>query len=169
MFSYLMVSCNLISFGDLYFFLAVDSTFSVVEDRPARHITDSGLSVLLTEDDTRWCTDCYIYLIVNMIEDKRIYVTAEASSANKSLIQTIDNFLLVNESDMQCRSFSIGSSEVDTLFSVTNFQGCADFFLAKRTEPSSMQSSSVVMTTKESSPAKQVLIAKAVDRDYWGA
>ena len=95
----------------------------MVEDRPARHITDSGLSVILTSDDTRWCVDCYVYLIVNMIEDKRIYVTSEAFSANKSLIDTIDNFFLVNENDIQCSSFSIGSSEVDTLFSVTNFQG----------------------------------------------
>ena len=115
-----MVSLFLISSGDL-FFLAVDSKFSVVEDRPAKHITDSGLSVLLTSDDTRWCVKCNVYLIVNMIEDKRLYVTSEASSANKSLFETIDNFLLVNESDIQCRSFSIGSSEVDTLFSVTNF------------------------------------------------
>ena len=71
----------------------------MIEDRPARHITDAGLSVLLTSDNTRWCVDCYVYLIVNMIEDKRIYVTSEATSANKSLIQTIDNFLLVNEAD----------------------------------------------------------------------
>ena len=121
----------------------------MIEDRPARHITDAGLSVLLTSDNTRWCVDCYVYLIVNMIEDKRIYVMSEATSANKSLIQTINNYLLVNEADIQCRSFSIGSSEVDTLFSVTNFQGVADLFLAKRTEPSSVQSSSVVMVTKE--------------------
>ena len=82
-----------------YGLLLVDSKYSVIEDRPARHITDSGLSVLLTSDNTRWCVDCYVYLIVNMIEDKRIYVTSEATSANKSLIQTIDNYLLVNEAD----------------------------------------------------------------------
>ena len=141
----------------------------MIEDRPARHITDAGLSVLLTSDNTRWCVDCYVYLIVNMIDDKRIYVTSEATSSNKSLIQTIDNYLLVNEADIQCRSFSIGSSEVDTLFSVTNFQGVADLFLAKRTEPSNTQSSSVVMVTKETEQAKQVLIAKATDREYWSA
>ena len=141
----------------------------MIEDRPARHITDAGLSVLLTSDNTRWCVDCYVYLIVNMIEDKRLYVTSEATSANKSLIQTIDNYLLVNEADTQCRSFSIGSSEVDTLFSVTNFQGVADLFLAKRTEPSNIDSSSVVMVTKENEQAKQVLIAKATDREYWSA
>ena len=70
----------------IYALLLVDSKYSVIEDRPARHITDSGLSVLLTSEDTRWCVDCYVYLIVNMIEDKRIYVTSEATSANKVLI-----------------------------------------------------------------------------------
>lgn len=58
----------------------------MIEDRPARHITDSGLSILMTKDDTRWCVNCYIYLIVNMIEDRRIYVKAEAFTGNKSII-----------------------------------------------------------------------------------
>jgi len=141
----------------------------VIEDRPARHITDSGLSVMLTKDDTRWCVDCYIYLIVNMIEDRRIYVTAEATTGNKSIIEKIDNYLLANEGKIECKSYSIGSTESDTLFSVTNFQGDADFFLAKRTKPSSISSSSVVLVTKESAQAKQVLIVNAADREYWSA
>ena len=88
----------------------------MIEDRPANHITNAGLSVLLTSKDTRWCVNCYIYLIVNMIEDRRIYVTSEALTGNKSIISEIDNHLLVNEGDFECKSYSIGSSTFDTFF-----------------------------------------------------
>ena len=77
--------------------------------------------------------DCYIYLLVHLIEDKRIYVTAVATTTNKSIIGDIGNYMLANEGDIECKSYSIGSSTFDTLFKVTNFQGDADFFLAKRT------------------------------------
>jgi hypothetical protein len=58
----------------------------VVEDRPASHITDDGLSVLMTDKDIRWCTECYVYLIVNMVEDRRVYVTATATTSNSGIL-----------------------------------------------------------------------------------
>ena len=97
-------------------YLSHDRKFSVVEDRPARHVTDEGLSVLLTKTDTRWCVNCYVYVIVTMIEDKRIYVKAEARNSNPALIQGIDTYMLVNGGNLECVSYSIGSDTKDALF-----------------------------------------------------
>ena len=124
----------------------------MVEDHPASHVTDLGLSVIMTTKDTRWCTNCYVFLIVNMIEDRRIYVTAEAKTTNDGILEGINSYLLANEGSIECLSYSIGSSKDDALFHFYNFQGGADFFLAKRSEPSSIDSSSVVLRTRISYP-----------------
>ena len=137
---------------EVYLSHAYDGKFSVIEDHPASHITDLGLSVLMTSKDIRWCTNCYVYLIVNMIEDRRIYVTAEAKTSNDGILEGIDSYLLANEGSIECLSYSIGSSKDDALFHFYNFQGGADFFLAKRTEPTSADSSAVVLKTKISYP-----------------
>ena len=39
----------------------------------------------MTNSDPRWCTDCYVYLIVNMLEDRRVYVTATARIGSLNL------------------------------------------------------------------------------------
>ena len=75
---------------------------------------------------------------------------------------------MANEGHLECESYSIGSAALDTIFGFKNFQGTADFFIAKRTQPTSSSSSSVVLSTKFLSP-QQVLIASKIDREYWGA
>ena len=67
-----------------------------------------------------------------MIEDKRIYVTAEARTGNPALSNGIETHLLVNGGNLECLSYSIGSSTKDALFQFSSFQGDADFFLVKR-------------------------------------
>lgn len=66
-------------------YVSHDPKFNVIEDKPASHITDDGLSVLMTDKDTRWCINCYVYVIVNMIEDRRIYVTAESLTTGRGI------------------------------------------------------------------------------------
>ena len=78
-------------------YLSHDNKFNVIEDRPARHVTDKGLSVLMTSSDTLWCVDCYVYIILSMVDDRRIYVTAEARSGNPSISPGLDSHFLVNE------------------------------------------------------------------------
>lgn len=125
-----------------------DYKFNVVEERPASHITDKGLSVLMTSSDTRWCTNCYVYLIVNMVEDRRVSVTATAMTSNPGLVSDIDNHLLANEGQFECETYSIGGSANDAMFTLNNFQGNADIFLAKRNQPDSPSNSNIVLRTK---------------------
>jgi len=93
----------------------------VVEDRPASHVTDDGLSVFLTDTDTRWCTECYVYLIVNMVEDRRVYIKATAMTNNSGILKDLDNHLLANVGQIECQPYSIGGSTYDALFYLTSF------------------------------------------------
>jgi len=86
----------------------------------------------MTSADTRWCTNCYVYLIVNMVEDRRVYVTAASKASNSGLVQEIDNHLLANEGQFECEGYSVGGSALDTMFILENYQGTADMYLAKR-------------------------------------
>ena len=73
----------------------------------------------MTNKDIRWCTKCYVYLIVTMIEDRRVYVTATAKTSNPGLVKEIDNHLLANEGQFECGSFSISGAAKDAKFTVT--------------------------------------------------
>ena len=70
----------------------------------------------MSNTDTRWCVNCYVYVIVTMIEDRRLYVRAEARSGNPGIVEGIDTHLLVNEGNIECVSYSIGSSTKDAMF-----------------------------------------------------
>lgn len=57
----------------------------MIEDKAVSHMTDKGLNFYMTDDDPNWCTECYVYVIVNMIEDRRIYVTASTMTSNEGI------------------------------------------------------------------------------------
>ena len=66
---------------------------------------------MLNKQDYKWCTSCYIYIIVNMIEDRRVYITGEASQIDNNLINGVPKYLLANEGKTECLSHSIVSVE----------------------------------------------------------
>jgi len=76
-----------------------DPEFRAMEDKPDAHITPKGLTVQMSTKDKFWCTECMVYLVVNMLEERRLYATATPRSLNlvgKGLVQTIDNAFLAN-------------------------------------------------------------------------
>ena len=58
--------------------IILDDQFNIVEDKPAQHLLSDGVSITMNEGDYHWCKECYIYLIVVMVDDMRLYVTADA-------------------------------------------------------------------------------------------
>ena len=79
-----------------------DGNFSLLESKEARHVTERGINVLVTSADSRWCVNCYVYLIVNIIEDRRIYVTTKALSENPPLVTGISSDLIANAGLTEC-------------------------------------------------------------------
>ena len=149
------------------FFCFVDDKLSVIEDRPTPHLLDTGISVMMNNKDYNWCTNCNLYLIVNMIDDKRVYVTGSATSISSSLSNTLKRYFMVNDGKTECLSYSIASTENDQVYTVKNFQGAADIFVARKNEPATKSSSSVRLLSENLYPSQSFIVTIA-DRDYWG-
>ena len=69
----------------------------MIEDRPTRHMLDSGLAIMLNKQDYRWCTSCDLYIIVNMIEDRRVYISGKAFPIDTILFNQLSRYILANE------------------------------------------------------------------------
>lgn len=85
-------------------------------------MTDKGLNFLMTEQDANWCTECYVYVIVNMIEDRRIYVTASTKTSNEGIqLLDVNHYMLANTGTVECEAYSIKGSTYDAMFSYSSF------------------------------------------------
>ena len=68
-----------------YNFIHFDE-FNIIEERPTTHLLkDGGQAIKMNKGDPYWCTECFIYLIVRMVDDTRLWVTAIAESLSNSL------------------------------------------------------------------------------------
>jgi len=151
--------------------LSFDPDLRVLEDKPEVHLTDSGLSVQMTSKDKKWCSDCNVYVIVNMLEDKRLYATATASTlgqVGKGLVTKIGNTMLANAGNFECQLYTVSSGKNDLTLTFTNWQGQADYFLAARMEPDDPSGGTIKMRTK-TIDQKTVMLASVFDRQYWAA
>jgi len=66
-------------------FMSLDSSFKIIEERPAQHILEDGIAIEFNSNDYYWCTRCDVYLIINTIESERLYVTAKAESFSDTI------------------------------------------------------------------------------------
>ena len=75
---------------DMYF--SLDSTIYQVEERKVENILSSGVGFYFTNSDYGWCTGCYIYFLVDVIQDGRYYVqfTATPRSLTINSVQATD-------------------------------------------------------------------------------
>jgi len=91
-------------------FISFDKNFNLIEDKPHYHLLDSGVAVMLNKRDYRWCVDCTLYILVNMIEDRRLYITSDAfSSVTGTMASGVKRKFLVNSGKTECLSYSIAS------------------------------------------------------------
>ena len=54
--------------------------------------------MLKNEGEFGWCIECYVYLIVVMVDDMRLYVTADATTRTQTLAGGVYQDIMVNES-----------------------------------------------------------------------
>ena len=125
----------------------LDETFNIIEDVPAKHILADGVSLLMNEGEPHWCVECYVYLIVVMVDDMRLYVTADATTRTQTLSKGIEMDIMVNESTFKCFQYSIDRLIHDVMFTFNHLQGSSDLFIARRNEPSTTRSTAIKMST----------------------
>ena len=82
-----------------------------------------------------------------MIDDMRLYVTADATARVGSISRGVYKDLMVNEGSFECFAYSVGSINNDVLFRMNHYQGNADLYVARRNEPSTIASSAIKMSS----------------------
>ena len=76
--------------------LSLDANFYLIEEKPASHIVANGIAIKFTEKDYEWCRKCYVYVIVNIYEEMRYYVTSIARRENDPLNEALATEIMVN-------------------------------------------------------------------------
>ena len=132
--------------------MSLDDSFNIIEDRPVQHILTDGVSMLKNEGEPHWCIECYVYLIIVMVDDMRLYVTADATTRTQNLAGNVYQDVMVNESQFECFAYSVGSINNDVLFGWSHLQGNADLFVARRNEPSTKTSTAIKLSTEIQHP-----------------
>ena len=92
-----------------------------MEDRPAQHILQNGQSVLVNEGEPNWCKKCWVYLVVVMMDDMSLYVTADATARIQGISRGVYKDLMVNEGQFECFSYSVGSINNDVMFGISHY------------------------------------------------
>ena len=70
-------------------------------------------SNLLTEKDYEWCRKCYVYVIVNIYEEMRYYVTSIARRENDPLNEALATEIMVNPFQQECYEYFILRTKED--------------------------------------------------------
>lgn len=74
----------------------MDSNFYLIEEKPATHIYQNGIGIKLTSDDYNWCKKCFIYVIMNIYQEDRYYISSLARRENDQLSKQIPSEIFVN-------------------------------------------------------------------------
>ena len=56
----------------------------------------------MSDGEPHWCIECHVYLIVVMIDDMRVYVTADATTRTQNIAGGVVKDILVNEATFKC-------------------------------------------------------------------
>lgn len=77
-------------------FLSLDSSFYLIEETPAAHVSSTGTAIKFTDKDYKWCRNCPIYAIINVYEEDRYYITSVGRVENDELSNVIPTDIFVN-------------------------------------------------------------------------
>ena len=82
--------------------LSLDANFYLIEEKPAAHIVKNGIAIKFTQNDYEWCRKCYVYVIVNVYEEMRYYITSVARRENDELTEQLTQQIMVNPFQQEC-------------------------------------------------------------------
>jgi hypothetical protein len=97
----------------LYF--SLDSTIYQVEERNVENILSNGVGYSFTENDNGWCTGCYVYLLVDVIEGGRYYISFLPTPRDRTLRTIKSTDIMINARQQECGLYFIQSANNDVL------------------------------------------------------
>lgn len=149
-------------------YLSIDSHFNLIEEKQEAMIFDDALIIQQTKQSANWCVNCDVYVILETVGDRRVYIKTEAVNFNPEIDDKVPIKAAILRNQFECFAFNTQEKTHDLVFTLSNFQGHLDAVLAPNYQPSSRSSSKVKLASMKQSPRHTVL-ARAVDRTYWNA
>lgn len=110
-------------------FLSLDDTFQIIEEKPASHVSKTSIGLKFGEKDYQWCTNCFIYAIVNIEIEDRYYLTSVARAQNDAFTTTLPSTIMVNPFQQDCFEYFVLKTLEDVRIDVDGFNGQADLYI----------------------------------------
>jgi hypothetical protein len=101
-----------------------------MEDKQEALVLDDALIIQQTRQSLNWCTECDVYIILVTIGDRRVYVTTSASNYNQEISTKTDTTAVILRNQIECYSYTVLERESDLVFTVENYQGYSELFIA---------------------------------------
>jgi hypothetical protein len=142
--------------------LSLDSNFYLIEEKPASHIVQNGIAIKFTEKDYQWCRKCYVYVILNVYEEMRYYITSIPRRENDPLTEKISTQIMVNPFQQECFEYFVLRTKEDVRFTIEGYTGHADMYILPRDIPESPASTRI--TLRGAHGPSKALVLKTYDR-----
>jgi len=143
-------------------FLSLDANFYLIEEKPAEHLIENGMGIAFGTSDFSWCTNCYIYLIVNIFEESRYYIVSELIVRSNTLSEDFSQLVMINPFQQTCLDYFVLRAKEDVRLDVQAYTGIVDFYASSRLEPDSPEASNIQYRATHG--ASQSLILSVNDR-----
>jgi hypothetical protein len=132
-------------YSPLEFYMSFDNIFYIIEEEPAPHVTRNGVAIKFGQQDANWCVNCFIYLIANIKDDQRYYVTSQARQINDALVKLISTNVMVNPFQQECFQYFVLGSKNDVRFEFFSYTGQFDTYITARDLPANPSSKNVFL------------------------
>jgi hypothetical protein len=85
------------SYTPIDMYLSLDQSFYLIEETPSNaHVTSTGKAIKFSDNELNWCRNCDIYIILNVYEEDRYYVTSIGRAENDELSNDIPQDIFIN-------------------------------------------------------------------------
>lgn len=147
-------------------YLSLDPHFYLIEEKPANHILDNGIGIKFGKGDFAWCVQCYVYVILNVYDEQRYYVTSNAVREADPFTEKVDLEVMVNPFQQQCWQYFVLRNREDLRVDITGYVGTADIYLSARDAPTDPLDTRIVL---RAAPGQdRAVILSVADREYFG-
>lgn len=121
-------------------FLSLDDNFQIIEEKPASHLSKTSVGLKFGTKDYKWCTDCTVYIIMNLVIEDRYYITSVSRADNDVLTTTLPTTVMVNPFQQECYTYFVLKTLQDVRVNVEGFTGQADLYAAPWVIPNGPES-----------------------------
>jgi hypothetical protein len=107
----------------------------LIEEKPSAHLSATALAMKFSKLDSKWCTKCTVYFILNVERGDRYYITTTSRTGNDQVSELLPSPVYANPFHQECYPYFILRANYDLKINLEGYQGQADFYVAPKVVP----------------------------------